>query len=345
MSFTNKKILFLSAQFFQYEKAIVQQLEALGAEVDYFDERPSNSILTKGIIRVNPNFYTQKIKEYYHGILKQIQHKSYDYFLLIKGETVPISFIESFKSRFPNCCMIFYAYDAMSEYPKMHKISNYFDRKLTFEPTDALKYNFEFRPLFYLDSYKENGSPKEKKIDISFIGSAHTDRYELGEKIRKLAEDMSLKCYFYYYSPGRLAYYLKRIFDSNFKKFDVNKLNFKKLSHSEIQEIYNQSFAVLDINKPFQYGLTMRTFEALATSKKIITTNPDILKYPFYSPQNILFVNRKELHSLPKDFFQTGFLELGKEDLYKTSLKSWLFEVFFEIDLAYWSVVLKQTKV
>lgn len=339
MIFKNKKILFLSARFFHYENAITQQLEKLGAQVDYFDERPSNSVWTKGIIRVNPKMYQKRINSYYQLILKQIQNKKYDYFLLIKGETVPFFFLEKFKKEFPQTQMIFYAYDAMNEYPRMLKLLPFFDRKITFEPSDAIKYKLEFRPLFYLNSYKKSEVQKEKKYDITFIGSAHTDRYQLGETIRELAEKMNLKTHFFYYSPSKIAYYLKRLFDADFKKVKLKKLSFTQLNHQEIQKIYNQSFSVLDINKPFQNGLTMRTFETLAAGKKLITTNPDIRNYPFYNPQNILYINREKIE-LSFDFFQSDFQELTSHDLEKMSLKSWLMEVFFENDSTYWSIVL-----
>ena len=68
MNLSGKKILFLSANFFGYEKAITNRLQELGAEVDFFNERPSDSILSKGIIRVNKNFYFKKIKSYYQKI-------------------------------------------------------------------------------------------------------------------------------------------------------------------------------------------------------------------------------------------------------------------------------------
>ena len=64
-----------------------------------------------------------------------------------------------------------------------------------------------------------------------------------------------------------MTYYFKKIFDQNFKRFDLDKLSFDKLTHEQISDIYSNSFAVLDINKPFQLGLSMRTFDTLASSK------------------------------------------------------------------------------
>ena len=58
----DKKILFISVRFFNYENIIKEKLEGRGAIVDFFDERPSNSILVKGILRIKRDIYASKIK-------------------------------------------------------------------------------------------------------------------------------------------------------------------------------------------------------------------------------------------------------------------------------------------
>ncbi|MBE2190440.1 MAG: endonuclease [Candidatus Kapabacteria bacterium] len=81
MNLNGKKILFLSPHFFGYEKAIVTRLKELGAEVDFFNERPSDSVLSRGIIRVKSSLYQAKINKYYKNILNQIKGKNYDFLL------------------------------------------------------------------------------------------------------------------------------------------------------------------------------------------------------------------------------------------------------------------------
>lgn len=97
----DKKILFLSVSFFKYEKAIARRLSELGVEVDFYDERPSNSNFSKGIIRLNKRFYHLKINNYYNRILEEIKGKKYDYFFLIKGEAIPVFFLEKNKAGQP----------------------------------------------------------------------------------------------------------------------------------------------------------------------------------------------------------------------------------------------------
>lgn len=336
MNLNGKKILFLSPHFFGYEKAIVTRLKELGAEVDFFNERPSDSVLSRGIIRVKSSLYQAKINKYYKNILNKIKGKNYDFLLLIKGETIPFFFLEDFKTLHPKTVKIFYSYDAVSEYPKFLKLYPYFDQNFTFEPSDAKKYQLHFRPLFFLNEYK-NSADKISKYDITFIGSAHTDRYLIGEKVKNDAEKLNLKTFFFYYAPGKTAFQLKKIFDKNLQTFDAKKLSFTKLSHSEIAEIYQQSFSVLDINKPFQDGLTMRTFETLASGKKLLTTNSDIKNYPFYDPQNILILDRNDLKISP-EFFNTPFQEINHETQEMMSLDSWISCLFIKNQDDYWKM-------
>ena len=53
----SKKILLFSVSFFNYEKIIAERLKELGADVDFYDERPSNSIFVKGLIRLKRYLY------------------------------------------------------------------------------------------------------------------------------------------------------------------------------------------------------------------------------------------------------------------------------------------------
>lgn len=335
MNLNGKKILFLSANFFGYEKAIVKRLRELGAEVDFYNERPSDSVLSKGIIRVNKNFYFKKIKSYYQKILKETSDRNYDFFLLIKGETIPFSFLEKFKKSHPSVKMIYYSYDAVQEYPKFLKLYSYFDNNFTFEPKDALEHNLHFRPLFFLNDYRNSTTDVSINYDVVFIGSAHTDRYLIGEKVKEICTTKNLKTYFYYYAQSKAAFLLKKFFDQNLKKFDSKKLNFKKLQHSEIAEIYKQSLSVLDINKPFQDGLTMRTFETLASGKKLLTTNSDIKNYPFYNKDNMMILNRNKIE-VDSEFFKSDFKRISPETLEMMTLDSWIQCLFVKNQDEYW---------
>lgn len=56
-----KTVLFFSVQTFNIEKEIIKIFEKYGAKVTYYDERPSNSVFTKGIIRIRKSIYQKRL--------------------------------------------------------------------------------------------------------------------------------------------------------------------------------------------------------------------------------------------------------------------------------------------
>lgn len=332
-----KKILFLSVKFFNYESIIKKKLEDLGGEVDYFDERPSNSLFAKAIIRLKKDVYQQKINQYYRSILSEISSKKYDYFLVLKGEAVPIFFIEEIKRLNPNIKAIYYNWDSFKNNPNAQSIIHLFENRFTFDKEDAKTYNMSFRPLFFSDEYstiKNIQAPKE--YDVMFIGTAHSDRYVVSEEVRSWVENHKLKMFAFYFSPSKWVFKYKQFFDKTFKKFDINKISFSSLSHSEILELYKKSKIVLDINHPLQKGLTMRTFEALGAGEKLITTNANIKEYPFYNPNNIWIIDRDNIQ-LDRNFFETEFTEIPQNIYHKMSIEGWVECLFIQEPTNFWN--------
>lgn len=341
----NKKILFLSVKFFDYEKLISDKLTSMGAEVIYYDERPSNSKWAKGIIRINRDFLKRKITRYYKDILKNIKDQKIDYFLLIKGEVAPKFFIKKLRTMNPNIVMIYYNFDSFANNPNAIKIISFFDRKFTFDHEDALTYDLDFRPLFFIDDYaKIYNENKHFKYDLTFIGTTHTDRYLISEQLASWCKLNHLRSYAFYFSHSRLVFLYQYLFDATFKNFSYKKLKFKSLKHNQIIELYKESKIILDINHPHQKGLTMRTFEALGAGRKLITTNAEIIKYPFYNVQNVLIIDRNDIKIDSKQFFETDF-EIIDNALYKKmSIDGWLHCLFVESETSFWYNYLNTNK-
>ncbi len=324
MNLQGKSILFISVSFFNYEKYIKAKLEEFGAKVDFYDERPSNSLLSKGLIRVKKSFLQRKINNYYSGIWSEIKEKSYDFFLLIKGESIPEFFIKELVLHNKNIISIYYTYDSFKNNLNAKKILKFFTRKFTFDRLDAIKYGLQFRPLFYVDEYKNLGTIQEQTIyDIAFLGTMHSDRYVISEKVREWCLRKGLQYFAYYYSPGKLVLLFRKLFDRTSENFDFNKVSSTPLSVQNILNIYSKANTVLDIHHPNQIGLTMRTFEVLAAGRKLLTTNADIKNYWFYNPENIQIVDRKNIE-LDKDFFLIKFKPIDTRLFKLMSLDGWV---------------------
>jgi hypothetical protein len=332
-----KKILFFSVQTFNLEVEIKNKLEELGAELTYFDERPSNNNFIKGILRIKRTLFQEIINRYYEKILKKISNIKFDFLFVNRGEIVPEFFLERLRINQPNCQFIFYTWDSFSNHPHPIKILKYFDRKFTFDSEDAIKHKINFRPLFFIDGYKniKYTNASTYIYDLLFLGTAHSDRYRISTAVVEFCKQNGLSSFCYYYMHGRLVYLYKFIFDKSFKKFDFKKLSFKSLSSLQILDLYKKSNVILDINHPGQKGLTMRTFEAIGANKKIITTNSEVKKYCFYNANNILVIDRDNIE-LSKSFFESFYEPIPDDIYYKLSIEGWIRCIFFENESNFW---------
>lgn len=331
-----KRILLISVKLFDYEKFIKQRLEDHGAVVDYFDERPKNTLYAKGIIRLKPSFYKTTITVYFNKLLSTVKGTTYDYVFVIKGEAVPRFFLKRIKEMNPMSELIFYTWDAFSNYRNATTLLDLFDKSFTFDVNDAKKYDLEFRPLFFVNDYKINSLRIKKKYDLLFVGTAHSDRYEISQKIVDFCNRYNLKSHTFYYIQSPIVYFLKLVFDRNFSSVKFRDLSFKSLSKSDIIDLFKKSKAILDIQHPNQRGLTMRTFETLGARCKLMTTNSDIMNYTFFNRNNICVIDRENIQ-IKLDFFENDFENFAEDTQYAMSIDGWLENIFIKNnELSYW---------
>ena len=330
MNLSGKTILLLAPKFFGYELEIKKELENLGARVIYFDERPKNDFFTKVFIRLNlKSFISKKIDDYYKNIIQEIKDESIDYLFLVDVETVPLKFIEKTILMNPKLKVLTYFWDSVKNRKKSLEYLAYSNKFFSFDLKDAeADIRIEFLPLFYIDDYKNIANIENELVyDISFIGTVHSDRYKIIKKIEEQAKELNLKTYFYFYSPSKILFFFQKLFKKDFKYIKWEDVSFKSLSKSDVIDIIKQSKTIIDIQHPFQTGLTMRTIEMFRAKKKLFTTNKDIENYDLYNRSNIFIINRNE-PKLDFDFFKKDYEEIDKTIYEKYSLNSWLKTIF-----------------
>jgi hypothetical protein len=322
-----KSILFFSPLFFNYEKEIKKKLEELGAVVTWFDDRPSNNFISKVFIRFNKNLISNKIAKYYDGILRllKLSNAQFDFIFFLNPEAISVESLKKLKNEFSHAVFILYMWDSFQNRKNTAEFLPFFDGKFTFDPKDAEVFNLQLRPLFYIDLYVAKPAV-ETKYDLLFVGTAHTDRYNLVNRIVKpLSEKFRLQLYFFLGS--KYLFWAKKIFDSDFKNVRYNDIVFDSLTHQSNSELIHSSKVILDVNHPQQIGLTMRTFETMGAKKKLITTNADVVNYDFYNKNNILIIDRLN-PVIEESFFSTPFAGVDETLLYKYSIEGWIKEIF-----------------
>jgi hypothetical protein len=327
-SLLGKKILYIGVSTFGYEKEIKSMLEKMGAVVDYHDERPSNDFWTKVFLRLNmKKLIDKKINSYYDGIIEKTKDIHYDYVFVIKLETIDKKILEKIKASQKEAKFILYLWDSIKNYKGKDKLLPYFDKAFSFDSQDVKTYDkFTFLPLFYIPIY-EQAEQKDKKYDLCFIGSGHSDRYQLVKDIEHEAIKQGLSIYAFFFLESKKIFLFRKIFDKRMRKAPMKDFSFQPMSQKEILDTFMHSSVVVDIEHPGQVGLTMRTIEMIGCKKKLITTNKSIKEYDFYDENNICIVDRSDI-KLPKDFFKVPYQELDKDIYEKYSLKNWLKTIF-----------------
>jgi hypothetical protein len=322
----NKRVLLFVNNLFGYEYEIKSKLEELGAIVDHFNERPSNSFLSKVLIRLNRNILGFYIDRYYRKIYKQTIHNNYNYVIVIKGESISISILTMFKTKHRNAKFVLYLWDSIKN--NRNAISNYkyFDKVLSFDTNDVNEYGFMFRPLFYVDSYKSIVPVKNSIYDALFVGTTHSDRYNFVKKIEKQLLDNNRKIYCYFFLRNGIFYYINKFTKKTYQKAKKTDFHFKSLDKKILLYLIANSKCIIDIQHPNQIGLTIRTIEALGANKKLITTNTSIINYDFYNSNNILLVDRKS-PIIDDSFFDSPFQAVNDEIYNKYSINTWIFDL------------------
>lgn len=309
-SLENKKVLMFAPHFFNYEIEIADKIKEKCNTCIFYDERCEPSTFEKICIRLNyKKFISKKINNYYNNIINSHNFNEFDYVLFFNPETITVELLKSLKYKQQKAIFVLYMWDSFKNKPHTQKLLPYFDKKFSFNKIDCIDFNMKFRPLFYIDKYdsdKNNNIYRTIDIDIGFVGTIHSDRYQILEKIRFVAENLGLKVNYYMFFPNKLLFYKYKISNIFLQKIKKQDFVFKPLTSSSVLEYLSRCKTVIDIQHPKQTGLTMRTIEMLGLRKKLITTNNEIRNYDFYNNDNICIIDRKEI-KFDNNFFKSDY--------------------------------------
>lgn len=324
--FVGKKVLFIAPAFFGYEKEIQKRLQSLGASVSYFDDRPSGRAFSKIAIRVMPRIQEKEIRRYFNSILENAG-SDFDFVFIIKLECMPLDILEKLRANNPKAKFVYYSYDSVKNNRNIKYAVQIFDTAFTFDPEDVdLLPGIRFRPLFFLNEYR-NLTGQEIKYDLSFVGTAHSDRYRLVKKVKAAMPGKDHRTFFFLFMPNRWICALRRVLMPAFWGASEKDFSFVSLPKKNLLEVVASSAAVLDFQHPNQTGLTMRTIEMVGAQRKVLTTNTCVKKYDFYRPQNIAVIDR-ENPVIDSDFFSQPYSPLPAAIYEKYSIDGWLKDVF-----------------
>jgi hypothetical protein len=316
-----KKVLVVAPQFFGYETEICDELKRRGAQVDFLLDRPFASPLMKAVTRVRREWVIKAADRYY---TEQVESTDYDYVFVVNGQTLSETILERWQTLFHGAVFVLYMWDSFGNRRWVLDNLKYFQHVFTFDRNDAAKYGLNFRPLFFSRGF-EVVAPEQAKFDISFIGTAHTDRYQVLTSVDR-ALGSSIKKHWYLFLQAKWVYLTYKLTNKGFKGARVSDFKFDPLDKGTVQRVFFASKTILDIEHPQQTGLTMRSLETLGARKKLITTNAAVREYDFFSDTNICVIDRRA-PVIPADFLTSTYVDIPPEVYQRYRLEGWLDEI------------------
>lgn len=310
------KILLIAPAFYDYHDKIVSEAIDQGHEVTFFAERPTRLIysVTKKLPRALREWIFDR---YLSGILRRTAALHFDRVLLIRGEIVRPWFVEALRAMQPDCRFVMYQWDSQ-RVVDFSAILHLFDATLTFDSGDAERMNLHYLPLFYVSDYRIDPDSSQAEHDLTFVGSYHAERYETLKAVRSACKDNGIVLASYVYIAWIDYLKLKLTGKQAPDRADVS---FTNLSQKDIVERYRRAASILDIENNKQVGLTMRTFEALATGRNLVTTNQAAQRMLPELSSRIIPLQRGAL-ALTRE--QTRHRNADSAELNKYSIRSWL---------------------
>ena len=185
---------------------------------------------------------------------------------------------------------VFYSYDALSNVKNCLDVLDCFDELFSFDSSDVEnRPEFSYLPLFYTSEFtpRPASTPdRPRRFTLSFVGTLHTERYAF---VKRLFADRK-GTFAFFYVQARWYFAFVKYLTREHSEASWSDVSFQKLSRRQVAEIFRESVAVLDMPRSGQSGLTMRTFEVLASGSVLVTTNAAITREPFYDPVRVLVV-------------------------------------------------------
>jgi hypothetical protein len=292
------RVLLVSPSFFGYEFEIASSFERLGYDVDYRDERPSNGSVSKAALRLNPKLLTTRVRTHYERILKAALDQIYDFVVVVKGEVVPEWFLASLRTTQVRARFIFYTYDSITNSSNCVALFPYFHDLFSFDSIDVRNDpRLRYKPLFYSTPFTPGALSREREFDAAFIGTLHSDRFAYIQHLLTVFENP----FVFFYVPAKWFFLVNRYITGGFRGVPRSSVSFVPMTSSEVAEVFRSSRVVFDLQRAQQSGLTMRTFEALASGAILVTANQYIQNAEFFDSRYIIIVRSTADVALIKD--------------------------------------------
>jgi hypothetical protein len=302
------KIFFLTQFYFDLHKPILAELEKQGHEVFLVQDkelpldpyRTNEKPLFKFIKRTLRRILNLEVRYWKREIRNNSNYsKKYDLFLCVLGQSFHPYLLNYLRKNNQNIKTSLYLWDTIKLYDFL-RYEDCFDKIQTFDLDDAEK--CERAEL--LPSYWFSSSPRDIKYKLFVVGSDHDDRIDIVSKVYQQLEAANYPSFIKVIIKEPLPLpFIKRFFRLGLTQYNKQMQEWKskkalpytsedKIPVKDIVRYIDESECVLDTDMPIQTGATERVIWALARGKKVISTNSNLKRMPFYNGNQIKIIDR-----------------------------------------------------
>jgi hypothetical protein len=318
----NKVILAMTRDSFIYE-CIVDNLKFIDKECILLNPPPIRIKLKR---KFKIFFKTKIIKSKRHikryGDLlneEQIIHKiksishGVESCLMIRPDIYSENIVDTLVNNIENTYA--YQWDGLDRFPKVLDYINKFKKFYIYDKNDEGRFqNTSLITNFYFDCYLAKNI-ENPEYDIYYIGvydDRINDLIKLCEKLNKLNLKMKILIFCSRKNRGKLN---NHAYITEITKGITYKEN--------LSNVFNTK-ALLDFShKKTHTGLSLRPFEALGYSKKLITTNDTIKEYDFYLKENTLVFNNDISTESINSFLKKPYRKVQDSIFRRHSFSEW----------------------
>lgn len=308
------RILFIGIDYYQYARAIKQELERAGHSVDF---HPIQKIdfFRKASRVLFPRAYRKALDRYHARIIEGASGIPYDVVLFIQVHHLSRANMDRLREQQQQARFILYNWDPLCTHDYRPMIG-FFDKVVTFDFDDSRRLGIGYLPLFAVDEFFAVRKAARPSFDVYSVGMITTiDRYRALRAFYDHCRKTGITVKFHLFcSPPTMARLL-------FRGCWLPGMTLRTVGFDRIVALIERSTAVVDFANYVQSGYTMRLIENLAAGIKIVTNNRRVLTEDFYSDDRFLVVEDGDFGPLA-DFLKKPVRDRGNFERF--SVRDWI---------------------
>ncbi|SFB78314.1 hypothetical protein SAMN05421747_10184 [Parapedobacter composti] len=246
-------------------------------------------------------------------------HAPYDYGLVFRCDFFDPDVLQQARKSVET--LVAYHYDGLGVSPGVFERIPFFDRFFVFDPSDARQYDLGYATNFYFDYPEPAAAPSpDGKSTIYYLASFHESRNEQVVAFHRYAKEVFDLVTFEMVVSRKDRKKIPRYIKENMI------IHRDQIPFEQHLERIKHSSVILDFSISAHRGYSFRVFEALKYKKKLITTNPHIIRAEFYHPHNIYLLDQGTA-GIP-EFLRKPYVDLPQELVAKYSFSQWVNRMF-----------------